>query len=378
MQQLSPNTFLQNGKYKIVKVLGQGGFGITYQGYNTEFEENVAIKEFFIKGVSERDDVTNAVSISNADNIKQFDEQLQKFKKEARRLRNLRNQHIVDVYDLFEENGTAYYAMELLKGESMADRMKVMGRPFTEQEVRSILPQVLDALAEVHQQNIWHLDLKPSNLMIDNQGFVKLIDFGASKQINLNGNMTTSTAICYTKGYAPNEQVGKMFDRFGPWTDIYALGATLYKLLTGNNPPMSIDIEEEGKDAFYFGSSVSPQMEKLIIWMMQPGRKARPQSVTQVEEWLNRDGAMEDKCLPKEDKKQQKIDPDRFWWIPWVIVLAIEIPFVIHEANIDPTLFEDVSDYILLPIGILVLDYFLIMCFWVVFVLIEEFFKEHL
>lgn len=287
MQQLSNNIFLQNGKYKIVKVLGQGGFGITYQGYNTEFEEDVAIKEFFIRGISERDDNTNMVSVSNADNIQQFDDQLQKFKKEARRLRKLRNKHIVEVYDLFEENGTAYYAMELLNGESLSDKMKEMGRPFTEQEVNEILPQVLDALAEVHQQSIWHLDLKPGNLMIDNKSFVKLIDFGASKQINSSGNMTTSTAMCYTPGFAPNEQVGQMFDRFGPWTDLYALGATLYKLLTGNKPPMSIDIEENGKDAFKFGSSTSPKMEELILWLMQPGRKARPQSVEQVETWLD-------------------------------------------------------------------------------------------
>ena len=177
--------------------------------------------------------------------------------------------------------------MELLTGKSLSDKMKEMNRPFTETEVGLILAQVLDALVSVHQQNIWHLDLKPGNLMMDDKGFVTLIDFGASKQINNSGNMTTSTAMCYTPGFAPNEQVGQMYDRFGPWTDLYALGATLYKLLTRNNPPMSIDIEEDGEDAFDFTVSVSPQMKKLILWLMQPRRKERPQSVEEVLKWLD-------------------------------------------------------------------------------------------
>ena len=112
MQHLQPNTTLQGGKYRIERVLGQGGFGNTYVGYNTEFEETVAIKEFFMKGVTERDETTSVVSVSNADNVQQFGEQREKFKKEARRLRKLKNEHIVKVHDLFEENGTAYYVMD--------------------------------------------------------------------------------------------------------------------------------------------------------------------------------------------------------------------------------------------------------------------------
>ena len=162
MQHLQPNTTLQGGKYKIERVLGQGGFGNTYMGYNTEFEETVAIKEFFMKGVTERDETTSVVSVSNADNVQQFEEQREKFKKEARRLRKLKNEHIVKVHDLFEENGTAYYVMDYIDGESLAEKMKKTGQPFTEAEVRSILSQILEALNEVHQNEIWHLDLKPA------------------------------------------------------------------------------------------------------------------------------------------------------------------------------------------------------------------------
>ena len=195
MQHLQLNTTLQGGKYRIERVLGQGGFGNTYVGYNTEFEETVAIKEFFMKGVTERDETTSVVSVSNADNVQQFEEQREKFKKEARRLRKLKNEHIVKVHDLFEENGTAYYVMDYIEGESLAERIKRTGAPLTEAEVRNILPQILDALQTVHDAGIWHLDLKPGNIMVDKQGNAYLIDFGASKQIRANGSMTTSTAL---------------------------------------------------------------------------------------------------------------------------------------------------------------------------------------
>ena len=179
MQHLQPNTTLQGGKYRIERVLGQGGFGNTYVGYNTEFEETVAIKEFFMKGVTERDETTCVVSVSNADNVQQFEEQREKFKKEARRLRKLKNEHIVKVHDLFEENGTAYYVMDFIDGESLAEKMKKTGQSFPEAEVRSILSQILEALKEVHQNEIWHLDLKPGNIMIDKSGDAYLIDFGS-------------------------------------------------------------------------------------------------------------------------------------------------------------------------------------------------------
>ena len=282
MQHLQPNTTLQGGKYRIERVLGQGGFGNTYVGYNTEFEETVAIKEFFMKGVTERDETTSVVSVSNAENVQQFEEQREKFKKEARRLRKLKNEHIVRVHDLFEENGTAYYVMDYIDGESLAERLKRTGKPMSEQDIKKLLPQILDALKEVHKNEMWHLDLKPGNIMLDKGDNVFLIDFGASKQLRSNGSMTTSTALCYTPGYAPNEQIGQMYDRFGPWTDIYALGATIYNLLTNKKPPMAIDIEEDEEDAFDFPNSVSGDTRKLVVWMMQPKRKARPQSVEEI------------------------------------------------------------------------------------------------
>ena len=282
MQHLQPNTTLQGGKYRIERLLGQGGFGNTYIATNTVFDDHVAIKEFFMQGVNDRDENSGSVTIGVESNTQQFDEQKEKFKKEARRLWKLKNEHIVKVHDLFEENGTAYYVMDYIDGESLAERLKRTGKPMSEQDIKKFLPQILDALKEVHKNEMWHLDLKPGNIMVDKQGNAYLIDFGASKQIRANGSMTTSTALCYTPGYAPNEQIGQMYDRFGPWTDIYALGATIYNLLTNKKPPMAIDIEEDEEDSFDFPNTVSDGMRKLVVWMMQSKRKARPQSVDEV------------------------------------------------------------------------------------------------
>lgn len=118
---------------------------------NTVFDDHVAIKEFFMKGINDRDEVSGSVTIGVESNIQQFDEQKEKFKKEARRLWKLKNEHIVKVHDLFEENGTAYYVMDYIDGESLAERMKKTGQPLSETEVRNILTQILEALREVHR-----------------------------------------------------------------------------------------------------------------------------------------------------------------------------------------------------------------------------------
>lgn len=275
------------GTYRIDSYLSSGGFGNTYVATNIEFEERVAIKEFFMKGVTHRDDNQTTISVSNAENRNSFLEQKEKFKKEARRIRQLRNEHIVNVHDLFEENGTAYYVMDYVDGENLAERLQKTGRPMTETEVRFYFPQILDALKAVHNAGIWHLDLKPANIMLDNYGHIKIIDFGASKQLNSQkGGATTSTAITYTNGYAPREQMEQNYDKFGPWTDIYALGATLYNLLTNKRPPLPSDIDDDETEdkhvVFPFVDSVSNEMRQLIIKMTKTNRLRRIQNVDEV------------------------------------------------------------------------------------------------
>ena len=275
------------GIYRIDSYLSSGGFGNTYVATNIEFDERVAIKEFFMKGVTQREDNQTTVSVSNSENTNSFLEQKEKFKKEARRIRQLKNEHIVAVHDLFEENGTAYYVMDYVDGENLAERLKRTGKPMTEQEVRELLPQILNALKSVHDAGIWHLDLKPANIMVDKSGHIKLIDFGASKQLNAQkGGATTSTAISYTNGYAPREQMEQNYDKFGPWTDIYALGATLYTLLTNKRPPLPTDIDddtsEDKNNALPFPINVSNEMKQMVLWLMNTNRSQRPQTVASI------------------------------------------------------------------------------------------------
>ena len=273
------------GTYRIDSYLSSGGFGNTYVATNIEFDERIAIKEFFIKGVTQRDDNQTTVSVSNAENTNSFLEQKEKFKKEARRIRQLKNEHIVAVHDLFEENGTAYYVMDYVDGENLSEHLKRTGRAMTESEVRDILPQILDALKAVHNEGFCHLDIKPSNIMLEKGGKIKLIDFGASKQLGANGTLTTNapTAFAQTPGYAPREQMEQNLDKIGPWTDIYALGATFYYLLTKNRPPMPSDIDddesEDKHNALPFPATISNEMKQLVVQMMQTNRMKRPQSI---------------------------------------------------------------------------------------------------
>lgn len=274
-----------HGTYKIESYLSSGGFGNTYLAKNIEFDETYAIKEFFVKGVCQRDGNSTTISVSNAENTNSFEQQREKFKKEARRLRSLSNPHIVKVYDLFEENGTAYYVMDYVDGENLSARLKRTNAPLVESEVRNYLNQILDGLEAIHNEGMFHLDIKPANIMVDSHNVVKLIDFGASKQQSTVGGATMSTGISYTNGYAPSEQMAQSYDKFGPWTDFYALGATMYKLLTNQDPPSVSDLSEDETEDKHLAlpmPNVSEEMKKLVVWMMQVNRLKRPKNVGEI------------------------------------------------------------------------------------------------
>ena len=212
---------------------------------------------------------------------------MRKFKREANLLYDLHNKHIVRVHDLFEENGTVYYVMDFIEGESLSALMKRTGQPLSEQQVLTVLKQLLEALREVHAKRIWHLDIKPGNIIMRPNGEMVLIDFGASKQMgHSDGHTATTTSLAYTPGYAPAEQIDQNTKAIGPWTDLFAVGATLYNLLTRNTPPNFSELDDES--AFEFLPTVSQPMRDLIVWMMQPMRRQRPQSVSDVADWLHK------------------------------------------------------------------------------------------
>ena len=287
-QMLPMGTLLQDGKYRVVRYMASGGFGNTYEVEHVKLHKHMAMKEFYIRGINQRQGTT--VSVSLEENRTTFNQMRAKFYNEAQRLASLEEQHVVDVSDFFEENQTAYYVMRLIDGESLSNKMSRQGHPLSEQEVRKVvLPQVLAALKYVHGQNINHLDLKPANIMQEDDGHCWLIDFGASKQMTAEESHTlgTGTGLCYTPGFAPSEQINGNAKRIGPWSDFYALGATLFNLLTAKMPPSSDDIMDEGTSAFTFPASVSPDMCNLIVWLMSPAPKDRPQRVEEIEQRLN-------------------------------------------------------------------------------------------
>lgn len=286
-QMLPIGTLLKQGEYRVVRYIASGGFGNTYEVEHVRLGKHLALKEFFMRGINQREGTR--VSVSVEDNRQTFSQMREKFYKEAQRLARLEEQHIVEVTDFFEDNETAYYVMKLIDGESLAARMKRTGHSLGENEVRCILPQVLLALKTVHGQGIFHLDIKPGNIMQNAQGFCWLIDFGASKQLSAQESMTlsTSTGLCYTPGYAPSEQISGSIKRIGPWTDFYALGATLYNLLTNEAPPEVDDVTYEGEAAFHFPLSVGSDIRQLVLWLMQADYRCRPQSVADIEQRLS-------------------------------------------------------------------------------------------
>lgn len=277
------------GAYRIESYIASGGFGNTYKATN-EFGETVAIKEFFLKEAAERVEGSSMISVSRS-KAADFEAHRQKFHKEAQRMRALHSKHLVRIDALFEENGTSYYVMDYIDGLSLDSMLRRKG-PMGEEYVWQLLGQILDALQTVHAEGIWHLDLKPGNIMIDSEGVVKLIDFGSSKQLNVRkGGATSSTGATYTPGYAPFEQVAQSFDKFGPWTDLYALGATLYRILSGDKVPDPVEIDDDptpDKQQSLSGlAAVSPLMKELVLWLMKVKWRERPQSVAEVQAWLD-------------------------------------------------------------------------------------------
>lgn len=302
---LEPGTMLQSGRYRIERFLAGGGFGNTYLAENVNMRKPVVIKEFFLKGIVGRDQADGkTVTITLDENKKLFQSQLKKFEREARRLFDLNHPNIVRVHDLFPENGTAYYVMDYVDGEALNTIVKRNG-PLSENAVRPILNQMLDALEEVHARGIIHLDLKPGNIMINKEGTARLIDFGASKQILASEGLTTTTGLSYTPGYAAPEQVYGNIDKVGPWTDIYALGATLYNLLTAKKPPSMPDIVNHGTAAFVYHSQVSHELQNIIACLMHPTPEKRPQSAAAVRQMLSAVPAHNKTSVPVNPRKNE-------------------------------------------------------------------------
>lgn len=239
---LRPGTILA-GKYMVGKVLGEGGFGITYIGWDLNLELRIAIKEYFPVALATRDmrnDDKALFSIVTGDKRRYYESGLESFAREAKNLAKFQTiPGIVSVKDFFYENQTAYLVMEYVEGMNLKQYLSTGEKKyFSEEEALKIMRPVMDALVLVHKTGIIHRDISPENIIMSFDGTVKLIDFGSARMAT--GAETQSLTVLLKHGYAPVEQY-QTTGKQGPWTDVYALCATLYRLISGRTPEPSID-----------------------------------------------------------------------------------------------------------------------------------------
>ena len=267
---------LQSGKYIIKRVLGQGGFGITYLAEHTMLDIQVAIKEFFPKSFCDREEDTNNITLGTSGNRDLVDRFKAKFIKEARNIAKLKHPGIVRIQDVFEENNTAYYVMDYIEGHSLSGIFEECDR-LSIPKATEWIKKIGDALSYIHSKNINHLDVKPANIMLDERDNPILIDFGLAKQYDTAGEETSTTPVGISHGYAPPEQYRKGgVSSFSPQADIYSLGATYYKLITGITPPEAMELLDS---ELIFPSFIDPKTIKAITSAMSVSKQSRPCSV---------------------------------------------------------------------------------------------------
>ena len=192
---------LAGGRYRVERVLGQGGFGITYLCEQTSLGRKVAVKEFFMREYCEREHGTASITLGSSGSREMVDRFRQKFIKEARALATLNHKHIVRIIDIFEENNTAYYIMEFVDGGSLSDKVKEGALP--EATAVRYIRQIASALDFVHGKRMMHLDIKPANILLNENDETVLIDFGLAKQYDESGTQTSTTPVGISHGYAP-------------------------------------------------------------------------------------------------------------------------------------------------------------------------------
>lgn len=271
-----------NNKYIVGKVLGKGGFGITYLAFDRENGTRMVVKEFYPNAIICRESDNATARVSSKDKTEQFENGKERFYQEAKMVHDFSGvPGMVEVYDFFNGNNTVYFTMEYLEGSDLNRYTKKNGGKLPESEVLRILVEVCRSLREVHKKNVLHRDISPENIFICNDGSVKLIDFGAARHVFTEGEQSNSLSIILKMGYAPIEQYQRK-GKQGPWTDIYALGATLYVCLTGNSfqdAPSRID---DPAISFPTGVVISRRTKNVILKMTAVEHFNRYQSVDEL------------------------------------------------------------------------------------------------
>ncbi len=297
------------GSYKITSLVGRGGFGVTYSaeasGQGHGLPPRVAIKEFFPREMCERIPGQTDLVITDPAKIDMIGRLRNRFIKESRNLAACHTPSVVKVFDTFEANGTAYVVMELIDGVTLKEYMKARdNEPMKPDDARRLILQAAEALEYLHAKKINHLDIKPANMMVtpDLKRLV-LIDFGLSRQYNSDGSTDSEIVAAVSKGYASPEQYAGV-KRFSPESDIYSLGATYYKLITGQTPPEPFDLGDD-PSLLVFPADIPRRDVEAIKVAMEPERNRRLGSA---EEFIKK---LTDSGNIREDKPQDLTERDK-------------------------------------------------------------------
>lgn len=299
-----PQETILAGKYLVGRVLGQGGFGITYIGWDLALERKVAIKEYYPSGQVSRSPGTRSLTwYTNEPAVQAREDGMKMFLKEARKMVKADSiPGVVRVLDLFQENGTAYVVMDFVSGETLKTRLQKTG-PMTWTQAAPIFRPAIRAMEQVHQAGLIHRDLSPDNLMLTPEGKVKILDLGAAKDLNIN---TGASSMQVAKsGFSPFEQYTQRGGS-GPWTDVYAMAATLYFTLTGKLPPVATDRVDE--DTIFWDIPCLDTLPGAALAAMKKAMavsaKQRTQSMEELEKGLFEAG-QQPKVVPKEKGGQK-------------------------------------------------------------------------
>lgn len=306
---IMPGTVLQ-GKYIVGRSIGYGGFGITYIGYDYALGHKIAIKEYLPGEFSTRCMGDKKVTIFEGEKQEQFLSGIEKFVDEARRLAGFRDvDGVVTVYDSFKENNTAYIVMEYLEGRTLKEILQEKGKLDLEEAVAYIVP-ILDALSEIHKEGLLHRDISPDNIFVTNDGRVKLIDFGAARYATTTHSKSLSVIV--KPGYAPQEQYRSRGDQ-GPWTDVYACAATLYKMITGITPEDSMERGDKDtlKEPRKAGARIPKNKQNAIMNALNLKVEDRTQTAEAFKEEL-----LSDNWVQRRKNTLKKMDIGR--WPLWV------------------------------------------------------------
>lgn len=334
-QYLQPGTVLIE-RYLIGRVVGAGGFGITYAAWDRILEQKVAIKEYLPGEFSTRISGNTEVTIYGGEKTEQFREGREKFLDESKRLARMQNvSGIVQIYNCFSENGTAYIVMEFLEGETLEARLKRDGK-MSEQEALDIMLPVLQSLDMVHKEGILHRDIAPNNIFLTEGGEIKLLDFGAARSAT--GSHSKSLTVLYKEGYTPEEQYRSRGEQ-GPWTDVYACAATLYKMLTGNVPPGALERRRKDvmKEPSKSGAKVSRGIDAAVMNALNVEVNKRTQSTIKFMEELT-SGTAKKRYVRTVEKKEGRIP------------ISVKIGSIICLSLIGIILILLMTDHIKIPI----------------------------